>query len=247
MLILARPARPSYFSEIMNRRNWLRTTAAALSAGGGGTPLAAIENTQSVPPEDVGKALIYRLLGFATMTGEDPLLMWARLKETKTWLAGPLSPDCWCGQAFIADHVDIFAFRFLSLPAAWMKDAHTDNRAAYAAGNMSRWLSKWPSWWRTVGPKAPDDSYARLIWQMPDGGPEVTYEWVRTDKNEITGRITNSAPADLALEAYVPWDSRPPELSVLYSTSPGNMFVRDVLGSRYARRHAMGFGSQRAD
>jgi hypothetical protein len=225
----------------MNRRNWLRTTAAALSVGGG-TPLEAIEDTPLVPSEDAGNADIYRLLGFATMTGEDPLRMWARLKETKTWLAGPLSPDCWCGQAFIADHADIFAFRFLSLPAAWLKDAHTDNRAAYAAGNMSRWLSKWPSWWRTVGPKAPDDSYARLIWQMPDGGPEVTYEWVRTDKNEIAGRITNSAPADLVLEAYVPWDSRPPELSVLYSTSPANMYLRGrswVPGTRDAMRWAL--------
>lgn len=225
----------------MNRRNWLKTTAAALSITRDAAGLEAAESlpAPSTTALDVDKATIYRLLGFATMTGEDPLRMWARLKETKTWLAGPLSPDCWCGQTFIADHADIFAFRFVSVPSAWVADAHTDNHAAYAASNMSHWLSHWPDWWRTVGPKAPDDSYARLIWQMPDGGPEVTYEWVRTDKNEIVGRVTNSAPTDIVLEGYVPWDSRPPELSVLYSTSSDNNFLRGrswVPGTRDAMR-----------
>jgi glycogen debranching enzyme len=214
----------------MNRRSWLRATAAALSVANEAA-LAEAETAPlplpaSLPPGGDEKALIYRLLGFATMTGEDPLRMWARLKETKTWLAGPLSPDCWCGQTFIADHIDIFAFRFLSIPAAWMAVAHSDNRAAYAAANLPRWLADWPAWWRTVGPKAPDDSYARLIWQMPDGGPEVTYEWARTGKNEIVGRVTNSVPSDLVLQAYVPWDGDPPEFSVLYSTSSDRTFLR---------------------
>ncbi len=209
----------------MNRRNWLKRTAITLSAATETVELKSEPLFSPDPPTPavssvgttVDKALVYRLLGFNTMTGEDPLHMWARLKNTQTWLAGPLSPDCWCGQTFIADHADIFAFRFLSIPAAWMSNAPSGNRAAYCAKNMSEWLSKWPSWWRTVGPKAPDDSYARLIWQMPQGGPEVTYEWARTGENEIVGRVINSDPADVALEAYVPWDNCPPKFSVLYS------------------------------
>jgi hypothetical protein len=215
----------------MNRRNWLRTTAAALAAAKKAASLgtaerAALAKADFAPEIANDKARIYQLLGFATMTGEDPLRMWARLKDTTTWLAGPLSPDCWAGQTFIADHADIFAFRFLSVPAAWFSDAGAGKRAAYAAANLSHWFEKWPSWWRTVGPKAPDDSYARLIWQMPDGGPEVTYEWVRTGQNEICGRLRNSAPSDLVIEGYVPWDSHPPEFSVLYSTSSDNTCLR---------------------
>jgi hypothetical protein len=217
----------------MNRRKWMKRTAVALSAAtqvveSKSEPLSpAAPSGAGAPAQDVvDRAFVHQLLGFTTMTGEDPLRMWARLKNTQTWLAGPLSPDCWCGQTFIADHADIFAFRFLSIPAAWMSNAPGGNRAEYCAKNMTGWLSKWPSWWRTVGPKAPDDSYARLIWQMPDGGPEVTYEWARTSANEIIGRITNSAPADVALEAYVPWDNSPPKFSVLYSTSADKTFLR---------------------
>src|SRR5579863_7934031 len=58
---------------------------------------------------------VYRLLGFATMSGEDPLKLWHRLKNTTTWRVGPLSPDSWSGSVFVADDADIFAFRTLSL------------------------------------------------------------------------------------------------------------------------------------
>ena len=107
----------------MNRRNWLKTTAAALSVGtetaqqagaGVSSPARSENDAVDAVASSVDKEFIYRLLGFNTMTGEDPLRMWARLKNTETWLAGPLSPDCWCGQTFIADHADIFAFRFIS-------------------------------------------------------------------------------------------------------------------------------------
>jgi hypothetical protein len=47
------------------------------------------------PAVSVHDKEIYELLGFATMTGEDPRRMWARLAETKEWLAGPLAPDSW--------------------------------------------------------------------------------------------------------------------------------------------------------
>ncbi len=213
----------------MNRRAWLKKTIAATSLSAvsqaAPNPVASADDA-SLPVAEMPAAKIYRLLGFATMTGESPLTMWARLQNTKVWLAGPLSPDSWCGQVFIADNADIFAFRFLSLPAAWMKDHEYGNRAAYCGQQFPQWFSKWPGWWRTIGPKAPDDSYARLIWQMPDAGPQVTYEWARVDSNEVVCRITNSVPSDLLLQGYVPWDSRPPELSVLYSESADRNFLR---------------------
>ncbi len=175
----------------MKRRDLLKSTALAAALGSGETSASAGE-AASKSASEADKEQIYKHLGFATMTGESPLAMWARLRETRTWLAGPLSPDAWCGQVFIADHADIFAFRFLSLPAAWMKDQAREKRAAFCAEQFPTWFKDWPGWWRTIGPKAPDDSYARLIWQMPDGGPEVTYEWARTGANEAVGRISNS-------------------------------------------------------
>jgi hypothetical protein len=77
---------------------------------------------------------------------------------------------CLVRPSLIADNADIFAFRFLSLPSAWMKDYESGNRAASCGQHFANWFSKWPGWWRTTGPKAPDNSYARLIWQMPDDG-----------------------------------------------------------------------------
>src|ERR1035437_3460285 len=74
---------------------------------------------------------IYKLLGFATMSGEDPLRLWQRLKNTQTWRVGPVSPDSWSGSVFIADDADIFAFRTLSLPEAWLKESQPENRASY--------------------------------------------------------------------------------------------------------------------
>lgn len=209
----------------MNRRDWFKSTvlgAATVARAEMGAPdVATAQETQ-----EVDEAEIYKLLGFATMTGESPLTMWARLRKTKEWLAGPLSPDAWCGQVFIADNADIFAFRFLSLPSVWLKDHASGNRAAYGGQQFSNWFSKWPGWWRTIGPKAPDDSYARLIWQMPDDGPQVTYEWARTGANEVVCRITNSASSDMLLQGYVPWDSHPPDFSVLYSESADRNSLR---------------------
>ncbi len=210
----------------MNRREWLK--AAAITAAS--TPEAGAKettpnelSTASQPGESATD--IYRLLGFATMTGEAPQTMWARLRNTRRWLAGPLSPDAWCGQCFIADNADIFAFRFLSIPEKWMANS-TSNLAAYCRQHLDEWFHNWASWWRFVGPKSPDDSYARLVWQMPDGGPEVTYEWARTGPNEVVCRIANSAPTSMAVHAYIPWDHSPPKYSVLYSDSPDKRFVR---------------------
>ena len=89
---------------------------------------------------------IYRLLGFATMSGEDPLKLWQRLKNTQNWRVGPLSPDSWSGSVFVADDADIFAFRTLPLPDAWLKDSKAANRAQYCAKHFDRWWSGWA--WR---------------------------------------------------------------------------------------------------
>jgi hypothetical protein len=61
---------------------------------------------------------------------------------------------------------------------------------------------------------------------MPEGGPEVTYEWAKTSPSEIVCRITHSAPADVLLQGYVPWGNLPPNFAVLYSESQGGNFLR---------------------
>jgi hypothetical protein len=240
----------------MNRREWLRQSLWSIAAIAG-TKAATHKNVAlslNEISEPVRTALeagpllspqeIYALLGFTTMTGEDPLKLWARLRPAETWLVGPLSPDGWAGQAFVADHEDIFAFRFLALPSQWKSNSTTTNFAEYCGHKFSEWLANWPAWWRLVGPKAPDNSYARLVWQMPDGGPEVTYEWAQTDAQEIVCRITNSTPADLVFQGYVPWDHNPPQFSVLYSESPDRHFLRGrswIPGTRDGMRWVLGF------
>jgi hypothetical protein len=199
-----------------NRRQFI--SYAALAAGG--SSLARFAAAAEASPAE-----IYRLLGFATMTGEDPLKLWARLRDTRQWLAGPLSPDAWSGQVFIADHADIFAFRCLSLPDGWLKGAEPGKRAAFCGKNFAAWFRGWPQWWKTVGPKAWDNSYARLIWQMPDDGPEVTYEWAQTGPQEIVGRIVHSRAASLVIEGYIPWDSQPPRFSAIYAESADRKFL----------------------
>jgi hypothetical protein len=205
----------------------------ATAIPGSGGPLAEARSLDAT----LDKQEIYRLLGFATMSGEDPLKLWQRLKNTQNWRVGPLSPDSWSGSVFVADDADIFAFRTLPLPDAWLKDSKAANRAEYCAKHFDGWWSGWagveqpgtagiPGWWKFVGPKAWDNSYARLVWQMPDGGPEVTYEWAQTEKNEVVGRLAHSPPAALVLQGYIPWDSAPPEFSVLYSEGPERRFLR---------------------
>jgi len=231
----------------MNRRDWLKSvivSTAALASRKAetseATPATSVEAIESTTPQTIEE--IHRLLDFATMTGEDPLRMWKRLRETQEWLAGPLAPDGWAGQVFIADHADIFAFRFLSLPETWMAGVGSGKRAEFADKNFSKWFAAWPSWWRFVGPRAPDDSYARLVWQMPEGGPEVTYEWARTGGSEIVCRIGHSVPADLLLQGYVPWSPAPPAFAALYSESKDRRFLRGrswVPGTRDGMRWVM--------
>jgi hypothetical protein len=224
------------YGEEPSRHLLAPIAASATSAAAANSPAAAASGpaaTELAPQE------IYRLLGFATMTGEDPLKMWRRLRDTKVWRVGPLSPDAWSGCVFIADDADIFAFRTLSLPEAWLRDLKQDNRAENCGRQFESWFGKWPDWWRKVGPKAPDNSWAHLVWQMPEGGPEVTYEWAETDRNEVVGRITHSQPADIVMQGYVPWDNAAPKFSVLYSEGPERRFLRGrswVPGTRDAMR-----------
>lgn len=237
----------------MNRRDWLKTTMAGAAAltvkGPQGVLEAAEQAVKETLPSDASPLQaeeIYKLLGFATMTGEDPLTMWARLRETRQWLAGPLAPDAWSGQVFIADHSDIFGFRLLSLPQVWMKEASAGKRAEFVSKQFSKWFRRWPEWWRLIGPRAPDDSYARLVWQMPDGGAEVTYEWAKTSTSEIVCRISQSIPTDIVLEAYVPWRSTPPEFAAIYSESSDRRFLRGrswVPGTRDGMRWALAMSS----
>ncbi len=203
-----------------------------------------------IPSREASTAEIHRLLGFTTMSGEDPLTLWKRLRPAKEWLAGPLAPDGWAGQVFVADHADIFGFRFLSLPQAWAAELPEAGPAAGCAGRFKTWMQDWPKWWTGVGPKAPDDSYARLDWQMPEGGPAVTYEWARTAQNEVVCRITNSAPAAIVLEGYVPWDSAPPRYAVLFSSDGSRRFLRArswVPGTRDAMRWVLAVSRPAAD
>lgn len=202
----------------MNRRQFFQNSG--LIAAAAHLDAAPVDASPATPQE------IYKLLGFAPMSGESPIKLWARLRNTREWLAGPLAPDAWPGQVFVADHGDIFAFRFMSLPAAWMAPAQGEQGAAHCAKQWPTWWKKWPAWWHIVGPRAWDDSYARLIWQMPEGGPEVTYEWARTAPNEVVCRITHSAVADLILQGYMPWTSDTPKHSVLYAEGPERRFLR---------------------
>ena len=216
----------AYGEEGARRGKVVGATPGAPPAAATAALPAAGKRASEAGAKELALQEIYRLLGFATMTGEAPLEMWRRLRNTKVWRVGPLAPDAWSGCVFIADDADIFAFRALSLPDAWMRFAQEGNRAEYCGKQFEKWFGNWPDWWRRVGPKAPDNTWARLVWQMPEGGPEVTYEWAQTDKNELVGRLAHSQPADLALEGYVPWDNAPPKFSVLYSEGPERRFLR---------------------
>ena len=81
----------------MNRRELFENAligAAALGKAEASTP---VENRAAGPVASVldvaEQQEVYRLLGFATMSGEDPLKLWARLRNTNKWLAGPLAPE----------------------------------------------------------------------------------------------------------------------------------------------------------
>jgi hypothetical protein len=240
-----RPCAASAFALIKASRPaalWLAAACLLALPGRGEIP----------PPVGAGArpADIHRLLGYATMSGEAPLKLWARLRDTREWLAGPLAPDGWAGQVFVADHLDIFAFRFLSVPPAWLKDCPGGQRAGWCAGKFAEWFKGWPAWWKIVGPKAWDNSYARLVWQMPEGGPEVVYEWAQTGPQEIVGRITHSSPCALVIQGYSPWAQPGNPRFAIYTTGSEPRFLRGlswVPGTRDGMRWVLGLDAPAAE
>jgi hypothetical protein len=97
-------------------------------------------------------ALAYERLGFALPDGEPPPARWARMRDATSRLIGPLSPDCWAGLCFVADHEDVFAFRLLVVPdACW--DAR--DASAPASAWFEKWMQRCDAWWRGFGPAGP--------------------------------------------------------------------------------------------
>lgn len=169
---------------------------------------AAVEDCQAGALLEAGEAAQAReLLGFMVMNGQRPETHWAKIREAREWLVGMLAPDGWGGLTFVADHVDIFAFRLVAVPAAWRDSKATDAAGAlkHCVANFEKWVKEGPKWWRRPGPMAPDRSYARTECAMPDGGPTVVFEWARTGKNQAVARVTLSDEADIVVQAYCPW------------------------------------------
>ena len=59
----------------------------------------------------------------------------------------------------------------------------------------------------TVGPHAPDGSYALLSWRHYPRMAQVTLEWSRIDRTTVVGRLKAPADMHLVLEAYSPFES----------------------------------------
>jgi hypothetical protein len=59
----------------------------------------------------------------------------------------------------------------------------------------------------TVGPHAPDGSYALLSWRHYPRMAQVTLEWSRIDRATVVGRLTAPSDMHLVLEAYSPFES----------------------------------------
>jgi hypothetical protein len=77
----------------VNRRELFENALIGAAALGKAEEPTPVENRAAVPVASVSDVAerqeIFRLLGFATMSGEDPLKLWARLRNTRQWLAGP--------------------------------------------------------------------------------------------------------------------------------------------------------------
>ena len=59
----------------------------------------------------------------------------------------------------------------------------------------------------TVGPHAPDGSYALLSWRHYPRMAQVTLEWSRIDRTTVVGRLKAPADMHLVLEAYSPFEA----------------------------------------
>ncbi len=83
----------------------------------------------------------------------------------------------------------------------------------------------------TVGPHAPDGSYAMLTWRHPPRTSGISLEWARIDANTVVGRIKAPAGVHLVLEGYSPFES---PSTALFRTNSGE---NEMTGTHYIDGH----------
>lgn len=77
----------------------------------------------------------------------------------------------------------------------------------------------------TVGPHAPDGSYALMAWRHYPRMAQVTLEWSRIDRTTVVGRLKAPPDIHLVLEAYSPFE---PDFSgAYYISSDGKQIIGD--------------------
>ena len=77
----------------------------------------------------------------------------------------------------------------------------------------------------TVGPHAPDGSYALLSWRHYPRTAPVTLEWSRIDRTTVVGRLRAPADMHLVLEAYSPFELD--FTGAYYISRDGNQIIGD--------------------
>ena len=77
----------------------------------------------------------------------------------------------------------------------------------------------------TVGPHAPDGSYALLSWRHYPRTAPVTLEWSRIDRTTVVGRLRALADMHLVLEAYSPFELD--FTGAYYISRDGNQIIGD--------------------
>src|SRR5215469_13392454 len=83
----------------------------------------------------------------------------------------------------------------------------------------------------TVGPHAPDGSYALLSWRHYPRMAQVTLEWSRINSTTVVGRLTAPRDMHLVLEAYSPFES---DFTGAYYISRDG---RQIIGDHYLEGH----------
>jgi hypothetical protein len=83
----------------------------------------------------------------------------------------------------------------------------------------------------TVGPHAPDGSYAKLSWRHPPRASVITLEWARIDASTVVGRVTAPAGVHLVFEGYSPFEA---SSTALFRTNPARS---EIAASHYIDGH----------
>jgi hypothetical protein len=152
---------------------------------------------------DTQRELAYRRLGFVLPSGRDPWSVWQQLQDAGVQWVGALAADGWAGLTFIADDIDIFAFRIVVADPAkaghWLSD-EARLLEQLAAANRAAMKQ-----WQKVGPHAPDESFASMRWLGWEGGPAVDWQWSVLGRGEAVGRLRLDSPATVFVQAYCPW------------------------------------------